>query len=108
MTSFLSCELPKLPKVAPRATKLKMSVYTPRTIINHKSLPERPFPGGSNGYSTNMISFYCNPDNVYLKVGFYFTLDPILYFYRSDLHLYFLTDYLIRLLHVRTGEKHLF
>ena len=52
MTSFLSCELPELPKVAPRATKLKMSVYTPRTIINHKSLPERPFPGGSNGYST--------------------------------------------------------
>ena len=76
MTSLSSCWLHKLPKVAPRATKLKLSVYTPRTIINHKSLPERPFPGGSNGYSTNSdlhsqsdVELFCTCFGITLDCG---------------------------------------
>ena len=59
-------------QIAQSATNLKMSVYTPSTIINHKSSQLRPFPGslweGYNVYST-IYWLYANVSMPYLNLS---------------------------------------
>ena len=56
MTSHFRRLLRNFPKVAPRATKLKMSLLPPRTKIHHKSSYDITFPGSllgrCSGYRT--------------------------------------------------------